>query len=153
MALPAAADLPPERRALQVVHGEERMVDAELARARGLTLVDLSDGWAPAIFQDGGAATAPSCPTATGAIFVGLASDRTDGDGQPLRPGEKNYLELYGIPPSLSVLRARFLADGASPLHGRGGHRQAAGGGRGRHLGRRRPRRRQLAQPGPAARS
>ena len=47
------------------------------------------------------------------AVFVGLANDRTDGDGQALPPGERNYLELYGIPPSLSVLRARFLADAA----------------------------------------
>jgi hypothetical protein len=47
------------------------------------------------------------------AVFVGLANDRSDGDGQALPPGERNYLELYGIPPSLSVLRARFLADAA----------------------------------------
>ena len=83
--------------------------------ARGLTLVDLSDGWAPAIFQDGLAADGRPLPNRYRPIFVGLASDRTDGDGQPLRPGEKNFLELYGIPPSLSVLHARFLADGDRP--------------------------------------
>jgi len=33
--------------------------------------------------------------------------------GKPCRRGERNYLELYGIPPSLSVLRTRFLADAA----------------------------------------
>ncbi len=52
-ALPPAPSLPIERRALQVVDGEDRIVDADLARARGLTLVDLSDGWAPRIFADG----------------------------------------------------------------------------------------------------
>ncbi|HEX2658040.1 MAG TPA: murein L,D-transpeptidase [Polyangia bacterium] len=40
-----------------------------------------------------------------------MQNDRTDGDGQPLARGERNYLELLGIPPSLSVLRARFLDD------------------------------------------
>ena len=65
-ALPAATGLPPERRALQVVDGRDRIVDADVARARGLTLVDLSDGWAPRIFADGvaadGARAAQSLP-------------------------------------------------------------------------------------------
>ena len=51
-ALPEAAP-PVERRAIQVVDGKERVVDAEQAVKHGLTLVDLSDGWAPYIFQDG----------------------------------------------------------------------------------------------------
>ena len=114
-ALPPAAGLPPERRALQVVDGQDRIVDADVARARGLTLVDLSDGWAPRIFADGVAAggAAAVLPNRYRAVFVGLAANKTDGDGQPLSPGEQNYLELYGIPPTLSVLRERFLADAA----------------------------------------
>jgi hypothetical protein len=100
-ALPALPDLPPERRAIQVVAAAERQVDAEAARARGLTIVDLSDGWAPAVL-DG---------TGYRAVFTGLAADRGDADGQPLAAGERNYLELYGIPPALSVLRRRFLID------------------------------------------
>jgi hypothetical protein len=112
-ALPAAPDVPAERRAIQVqlADGRERVVDAEMARARGLTVVDLSDGWAPSVFDDrvspGGAAL--SNPYRN--IYTGLASDRTDGDGQPLGAGERNYLELYGIPPALSVLRHRFVTD------------------------------------------
>ena len=112
-ALPAATGLPPERRALQVVDGRDRIVDADEARARGLTLVDLSDGWAPRIFADGTAADGAALPNRYRSIFVGLAGNKTDGDGQPLSPGEQNYLELYGIPPTLSVLRERFLADAA----------------------------------------
>jgi hypothetical protein len=111
--LPAAPDVPPERRAIQVQFndGQERVVDADAARARGLTVIDLSDGWAPSVFDDriGPQRTALSNPYR--AIYTGLASDRTDGDGQPLSAGERNYLELYGIPPSLSVLRRRFLHD------------------------------------------
>jgi len=100
-ALPALLDLPPERRAIQVVAAAERQVDADAARASGLTIVDLSDSWAPAVL-DG---------TSYRAVFTGLAADRGDGDGQPLAAGERNYLELYGIPPALSVLRRRFLID------------------------------------------
>ncbi len=111
-ALPEASP-PVERRAIQVVAGKERVVDAEQAVQRGLTLVDLSDGWAPYIFQDGKAADGALLPNRYRAVFVGLASDRTDGDGQALPPGERNYLELYGIPPSLSVVRARFVEDAA----------------------------------------
>jgi hypothetical protein len=111
-ALPPVADLPASRRALQAVHGQERIVDAEVALGRGLILVDLSDGWAPGIFQDAVAADGRPLPNRYRPIFVGLANDSTDGDGQPLRPGEKNHLELYGIPPTLGVLRERFLADG-----------------------------------------
>jgi hypothetical protein len=111
-ALPPARGLPPEQRAIQVVAGEERVVDAEAARAHGLTIVDLSDAWAPGIFDDGRAADGSALVNHYRSVFVGLATDRTDGDGQPLGPGEKNYLELYGIPPAPSVMRARFLADG-----------------------------------------
>jgi hypothetical protein len=112
-ALPAAEGLPPERRAIQVVNGEERVVDADAARAAGLTLVDLGDDWAPALFDDGTGPGGAALPNHYRAVFTGLAADRKDGDGQPLETGEKNYLELYGVPPTLGVLRARFLADAA----------------------------------------
>jgi len=117
-ALPEATRLPPERRALQVVAGKDRWVDAELARERGLVLVDLSDDFAPYIFQDGKAADGAALPNRYRTVFVGLANDRTDGDGDPLPPGERNYLELYGVPPSLSVLRKRFLEDAAGDCEG-----------------------------------
>ena len=113
-ALPEVTDkLAPERRAIQVVAGIERVVDADVARDKGLTLVDLSDGFAPFIFQDGKAPDGEPLPNRYRAVFVGLANDRTDGDGEPLPPGERNYLELYGVPPSLSVMRKRFVEDGA----------------------------------------
>jgi hypothetical protein len=112
-ALPEASGLSPERRAVQVVAGIERVIDADLARSRGLTIVDLSDDFAPFIFQDGKASDGAPLPNRYRAVFVGLASDRTDGDGEPLPPGERNYLELYGVPPSLSVMRRRFLEDAA----------------------------------------
>jgi hypothetical protein len=108
---PARTRLPDDRRALQVVDGVERIVDVELALKAGLTLVNLSDDWAPAIFADGTTPDGSVLPNRYRAVFVGLANDATDGDGQPLVPGDKNYLELLGIPPSLSVLRSRMLDD------------------------------------------
>jgi hypothetical protein len=113
-ALPAAAaNLPADRRAIQVVAGQERVVDADQAKKRGLTLVDLSDDFAPYIFQDGKSPSGAPLPNRYRTVFVGLANDRSDGDGEPLPPGERNYLELYGVPPSLSVLRKRFVEDSA----------------------------------------
>lgn len=117
-ALEEAKGLPPERRALQVVAGQERVVDAEQAKKRGLTLVDLSDDWAPYIFQDGKAADGAILPNRYRSVFVGLANDHSDGDGRALPPGGKNYLELYGIPPALSVVRERFLADAERKCEG-----------------------------------
>ncbi len=118
-ALPEApAGLPPARRAIQVVGGKERVVDADVARGRGLTIVDLSDDFAPYIFQDGKASDGAPLPNRYRAVFVGLANDRSDGDGEPLPPGARNYLELYGIPPSLSVLRKHFLEDAARTCEG-----------------------------------
>jgi hypothetical protein len=90
------------------------VVDAEAAKAAGYTIVDLRDDWTPYIFEnlvDGAGAVLPNRYRR---IFIGLANDRLDSDGQPLDPGEANYLELYGIPPSLSVLRNRVLADEVS---------------------------------------
>jgi hypothetical protein len=114
-ALPVAADVPPERRAIQFVGEQERVVDGDVARARGLTLVDLGDAWAPAILDDGVGPGGVVLPNRYRGVFTGLAADRADGDGQPLSTtaGEKNYLDLYGVPPTLGVLRERFLADAA----------------------------------------
>jgi hypothetical protein len=117
-ALPEARGLPADRRAIQVVHGVERTVDADLARQRGLTLVDLSDDWSPIIFQDATASDGTVLPNHYRNVFVGLANDRNDGDGQALSPGEKNYLELYGVPPSLSVLGERVVADAGRSCEG-----------------------------------
>ena len=69
----------------------------------------MADDWAPFILQDGEGEGAK--PNAYRATFVGLANDRLDEDGDPARPGNHNYLEVFGIPPSLSVLAARAEAD------------------------------------------
>ena len=92
----------------------KKMTMAE-ASAGGLLIVDLSDGWAPFIFQDGGETKAdPAKPNSYRKTFVDLANDRVDEDGQPMRAGDSNFLEPFGIPPTLSVLAARIEADRAA---------------------------------------
>jgi hypothetical protein len=85
----------------------------EAARAAGLLDVDLGDAWAPFIFQDGSGddAADPPKPNAYRATFVALASEKVNEDGQPSRAGEHNYLEVFGIPPTLSVLAPRVEED------------------------------------------
>ncbi|MBC8132233.1 MAG: L,D-transpeptidase [Deltaproteobacteria bacterium] len=104
-----------------------RTVPATEARAQQRLVVDLSDAWAPYIFQDGngdgngdgGAAKADSVkadsakPNAYRKTFVDLANDRIAADGGPLPASrdEHNFLEPFGIPPTLGVLRARVEQD------------------------------------------
>ncbi|HLK88935.1 MAG TPA: hypothetical protein VKZ18_03520 [Polyangia bacterium] len=128
-ALKPRPDLPPAERALTVIGaipaqgeqpakaGEERWIDAEAAEAAGFTLVDLRDDWTPFIFAEQTGPDGQPLPNRYRRIFIGLANDQLDEDGEPLEPGSKNYLELYGIFPSLSVLRARFLEDAEHPCH------------------------------------
>lgn len=109
---PGPAEPPPERRVVLLAEGgAERVVDVAEAEAAGYTVVDLSEGWTPYIFQQLNDEQGAPRPQRYRRIFLGLASDTLDADGQPLEPEEKNYLELFGIPPSLSVVRARFLRD------------------------------------------
>jgi hypothetical protein len=96
---------------------EDRWIDAEAAEGAGYTLLDLSDDWTPFIFEEQQSAEGEPLPNRYRRIFLGLANDELDEDGEPLEPGSKNYLELYGIPPSLSVLRARFVQDEQHPCH------------------------------------
>jgi hypothetical protein len=81
------------------------------AREAGLLDVDLGDGWAPLIFQDSAGPGDEPKPNAYRETFVALASEKIDEDGQPLKAGEHNYLEAFGIPPTLSVLATRIEED------------------------------------------
>jgi hypothetical protein len=109
--LPARPELPPAERVLLFVDGAERWVAADAAVAAGYTLVDLSDTFTPFIFRETTDATGNVLFNRYRRVYLGLANDSGDGDGQPLAAGAHNYLELYGVPPTLSVLRARFVGD------------------------------------------
>jgi hypothetical protein len=110
-------NLPPAQRALTVVDGKERWIDAGDAEAAGFTIVDLGDDWTPYIFAEQTSPEGAPLPNRYRRVFLGLANDQLDEDGETLAAGEKNFLELYGISPSMSVLRARFLQDADHPCH------------------------------------
>lgn len=109
-ARPAAT---PGASALTVVNGKEQFVDGGEAVRGGATLIDLSDDWTPYLFTEARDAAQNPLFNRYRTVFLGLADDAGDRDGQPLAKNEHNYLELYGVPPTLSVLRARFLDDTA----------------------------------------
>jgi hypothetical protein len=113
----ARNDLAPESRALLMVNGAERWVDAKAVESVGYTIVDLRDDWTPTIFKEEHGPDGVLLPNRYRRVFVGLANDQLDNDGEPLEPHEKNYLELYGVFPSLSVLRERFVQDESQPCH------------------------------------
>jgi hypothetical protein len=101
-----------------VIHdGKESWINAAAAQRSGYTIIDFSDDWTPLIFAPHQGPDGNPMNNRYRRVFVGLANDTLDEDGEPLPSGEKNYLELYGIPPSLSVLRARFLADEKQTCH------------------------------------
>jgi hypothetical protein len=110
-------DLPADKRALLVVNGAERWVDAEMIESAGYTLLDLRDTWTPQIFAEEPAPDGTPLPNRYRRVLIGLSNDQLDNDGQPLPPGDKNYLELYGAFPSFSVLRARVMNDSEHPCH------------------------------------
>jgi len=103
--------LPVERRVWAYIDGQRRAMDIDEARSYGLTVVDLSDDWVPYIFWS----RTPGKDDYTENDFlddyVDLANDRIDVDGVALPKWEHNYFEVYGVPPSLSVLRRRFFED------------------------------------------
>jgi hypothetical protein len=111
---PAQIEAPPgASRVLVTVGGNESWLTREQASAAGYTIVDLSDEWTPFLFGQHQAPTGETLANRYRRVFVGLANDQLDDDGQPLPPGTRNHLELYGVFPSLSVLRGRFTEDAA----------------------------------------
>lgn len=114
-AAPAASPTPGQ--AFVVHDGQESWIDAEAAARSGYTIVDFSDDWTPFIFAEQKAADGTVLHNRYRRVFMGLANDTLDEDGEPLPAGEKNYLELYGIPPAFGILRTRFLADEEQTCH------------------------------------
>jgi len=96
--------------------GQESWTSATGAARSGYTIIDLADDWTPYIFEEHRGPTASPCPTATAACSSAWPTTRSTRTASPCR-GRKEHLELYGIPPSLGVLRARFLEDEKQKCH------------------------------------
>ncbi len=81
------------------------------AAAAGLTLVDLSDAWAPRPFAPGPDGVAPRFR----ATYLALAAEDST-DGEELEP-EEQFVELYGVVPNLSTVQRRLTDDRRHACH------------------------------------
>jgi hypothetical protein len=111
------ASVAEEVRVVVVEGGEERALTEEEALRQGYTIVDLRDSWTPRIFQTHSNTEGELLEHPYHGVFVGLANDTGDSEGQPLEEEEYNYLEVFGIPPSMSVLAKRFFRAATEPCY------------------------------------
>lgn len=89
---------------------EPRKLKIDQAEARGFAVVDLSDQWRPYIFSAKTPGRDDAADNRYAERYLGLANDEVDRDGDELSASDHNYLELYGIPPTLSVVLTDWKA-------------------------------------------
>jgi len=82
----------------------------ESAGRQGFTVVDLSDDWAPFVFSE-----TVEAPQSYRSTYVALANEQAP----PSAPAAavESHLELFGIFPSLRVMRARLLDEDRHRCH------------------------------------
>ncbi len=82
----------------------------------GLTIIDLGDDWQPWLFAEDHVAGAkgkqPYLP-----IYHALASEKFGKGDKWQQIRDDRYFELYGIPPTFSILRERFNDDARHECH------------------------------------
>ncbi len=83
-------------------------VDAAQADAEGRLLLDLGDDWTPYIFTDSSASDEPPKPMMYRPTYLALARGEFPKDRHGSRARRDKYLELYGILPTIALLRSRF---------------------------------------------
>jgi hypothetical protein len=104
--VPKESDIPEDERVYIFKNGKFEAKRVEEAESLGYSVIDLSDDFVPFIFTDG-----KKTPNSYRKTYINMANDRTDEEGKIYKNGESNYLELFGIPPSLSVIEKRFKDD------------------------------------------
>ncbi|QQR90163.1 MAG: hypothetical protein IPJ88_18825 [Myxococcales bacterium] len=85
---------------------QEKKVDAAKAAAEGYVLLDLGEDWTPYIFES----IPEHEPAAYRKTYLALARGQFPDNHHGERAKDDEYLELYGIMPTLSLLRERFEA-------------------------------------------
>lgn len=94
-------------------HGTREVCPEDVAAQR-LTIVDLSDRWAPRIFSE-----TPEAPQPYRATVLALAREHF-GEGRTSTASRDDHdLELYGIFPDVSVVRRRLLDGERHACHAR----------------------------------
>jgi hypothetical protein len=116
-ALGRASPIPEKDRVYVLDEGPVRVVTDEQAKEAGYTIVDLSDGFAPYIFSERTPGKSDYERNDYRSTYIGVANDRIDEKGERLSRDQHNYVELFGIPPSLSVLQRRFITDVAKDCY------------------------------------
>jgi hypothetical protein len=96
-------------------HGKlVRLIDGATAE-REYLLLDLSEAWTPYLFADGTRADGSPVSSAYKGVYQALARGDFGEDLHGQRAQEDKYLELYGILPTLSLVRARMQATAKLP--------------------------------------
>ncbi len=83
-------------------------VDLSKPRAPREIVLDLGDDWVPYIFTEHSSPSDPVVPQTYRATYLALARGEYPNDHHGIRAKKDRYLELYGILPTLSLLRTRF---------------------------------------------
>ena len=88
--------------------GTEREIDAATAREHGYVVIDLGEEWTPYLFTTRGSAEEEEVPNDYRETYLALARGEFPDDHHGERAESDRYLELFGIPPTLGLLRTRF---------------------------------------------
>ncbi len=89
-----------------------QQICADDAADAGLTIVDLADDWAPGVLAGGADGSVPYRET-----YVRLANEQFGDDPVWDRARHDRYLEVYGIFPTLTVIKARMADDDRHGCH------------------------------------
>lgn len=87
-----------------------RQVDARDASESGYIVVDLGEDWTPYLFSERDNREAEVFPNGYRATYLALARGETPDDYHGERARRDVYLELYGIAPTLGLVRTRMQA-------------------------------------------
>jgi len=86
----------------------ERDIDAATAREDGFLLLDLGESWTPYLFTEQSNASEERVEHAYRETYLSLARGEFPEDHHGARAERDKYLELYGIMPTLGLIRERF---------------------------------------------
>lgn len=93
----------------------DRQVDAASANLHGFLVLDVGEFWTPYVFTDGQKPDGSPAPNRYRPIYLDLARGEFPDNYHGERAKDDIYLELYGILPTLHLLRERFRNAAALP--------------------------------------
>lgn len=85
-----------------------REVEAAEAASEGLMLLELGEDWTPYLFTERDRRTGERIPNAYRPTYLALARGEFPDDHHGERAQRDKYLELYGILPTIGILRGRL---------------------------------------------